>query len=110
MIYSKERRQEVLRACEAGQGTREVALRFQVSESWVRRVKQEHREQGKTAPRTTRNRTPRWHAIEEDIRRTVETNPDLTLAELQKELGTDLSLPTLCRALQQLRLTLKKKF
>jgi len=40
----------------------------------------------------------------------VETNPDLTLAELQKELGTDLSLPTLCRALQQLRLTLKKKF
>ena len=109
MIYSKERRQEVLQACEDGQGTREVAARFKVSESWVRRVKQEYREHGKTAPMTTRKRAPRWRAIEDEIRRAVETTPDLTLAELKEELGTELSLPTLCRALQQLRLTLKKK-
>ena len=109
MIYSKERRLEVLRACDAGQGTREVALHFNVSESWVRRVKQEYREQGKIAPRTTRNRVPKWRAIEDDIRRAVEATPDLTLAELKEELGTDLSLPTLCRALQQMHLTLKKK-
>lgn len=48
--YSKEFRRDVLRACDAGGGTREVAVRFDVSESWVRRIKQERRDQGKTAP------------------------------------------------------------
>ena len=48
--YSKEMRREVLVACDRGEGTRAVALGFQCSESWVRRVKQEHRELGKTAP------------------------------------------------------------
>jgi hypothetical protein len=58
MIYSKERRGEVLAACDAGKGTREVALLFVVSESWVRRIKQERRESGKVAPKLTRDRTP----------------------------------------------------
>ncbi|QDS98865.1 hypothetical protein [Adhaeretor mobilis] len=38
LAYSKEFRREVLAACDAGGGTREVALRFDVSESWVRRI------------------------------------------------------------------------
>ena len=58
--YSKEFRRDVLAACDAGEGTRSVALRFDVSESWVRRVKQERREQGKVAPLSTRRR--RWHS------------------------------------------------
>jgi hypothetical protein len=33
-IYSKGRRREVLAACDAGEGTRAVALRFGCSESW----------------------------------------------------------------------------
>ena len=43
--YSKEFRGEVLAACDRGRTTREVATNFNVSESWVRRVKQERREQ-----------------------------------------------------------------
>lgn len=39
--YSKEFRGEVLAACDRGRSTREVATYFNVSESWVRRVKQE---------------------------------------------------------------------
>jgi transposase len=58
--YSKEFRRDVLRSCDAGVGTREVALRFDVSESWVRRIKQERRDQGKTAPKTTRSRRKVW--------------------------------------------------
>lgn len=108
--YSKEFRRDVLRACDDGGGTRAVALRFGVSESWVRRIKQERRETGKVAPSTTRNRTPQWRAIEDDIRRVVKEQPDLTLEELRTELGTELSRTTLCRALQVLKLTLKKKF
>jgi transposase len=52
--YSKEMRREILAACDRGEGTRAVALRFRCSESWVRRVKQERRELGKTAPLLTR--------------------------------------------------------
>ena len=42
--YSKEFRREILSACDEGLGTREAAVRFKVSESWVRRIKQERRE------------------------------------------------------------------
>ena len=107
--YSKEFRRDVLRACDSGEGTRSVAVRFDVSESWVRRIKQERRESGKVAPLTTRNRTPKWKAIADDIQRVVKEQPDLTLDELKIELGTKLSRSTLCRALQSLKLTLKKK-
>jgi transposase len=107
--YSKERRREVLAACDAGEGTKAVALRFHVSESWVRRIKQERRETGKTAPLTTRCRIPKWRAIESQIREAVRQQPDITLRELQQRLGTLLSVQSLCRALHELKLTFKKK-
>mgnify|MGYP003338957341 CR=1 FL=1 len=44
--YSKEFRGEVLAACDAQEGTRVIAVRFQVSESWVRRIQQQRRETG----------------------------------------------------------------
>jgi transposase len=106
--YSREFRRDVLAACDAGEGTQAVALRFRCSESWVRRVKQERREQGKIAPSTTRRRTPRWLAEADRIRQCLRKRPDLTLCELKQELGTTLSVYTLCRALKRLRLTLKK--
>ena len=109
MIYSKEFRRQILSACDGGLGTQAVALKFEVSESWVRRVKQERREQGKLGPATKRKRTPKWAAEAERIRAATEKTPDLTLDELRTELGTSLSRSTLCRALRQLKLTLKKK-
>ena len=107
--YSKEFRGEVLAACDRGGGTREVATRFNVSESWVRRVKQERRELNKVAPLLTRRRVPLWAPLAERIQAAVAQKPDITLRELKAELGTDLSLATLCVALQRLRLTFKKK-
>lgn len=108
--YSKEFRREVLAACDSGKGTREVALHFDVSESWVRRVKQERRELGKTAPKLTRNRTPEWAAYTDRIIEIYSARPDTTLVELRAELDTHLSTSTLCVALQKLKLTFKKKF
>jgi transposase len=99
-----------LKACDAGEGTRAVATRFDVSESWVRRIKQERREQGKLAPLKTRKRTPKWAVHAERIVVLIRQTPDLTLEELKTQLHTTLSVQTLCRALQQLRLTLKKKY
>ena len=107
--YSKEFRGEVLSACDSGKGTREVALLFDVSESWVRRVKQERRELGKTAPLLKRNRTPKWAEYSDQIMAIYAARPDTTLAELKEELGTTLSRSTLCIALRKLKLTFKKK-
>ena len=107
--YSKEFRREVLAACDKDGGTREVATRFDVSESWVRRIKQERRELGKTAPCLTRNRIPEWAVYSDQIIAIYAARPDTTLKELKEELGTKLSTKTLCIACQKLNLTFKKK-
>ena len=107
--YSKEFRGQVLAACDRGRSTREVATYFDVSESWVRRIKQERRELNKTAPLLTRRRIPLWAAFTDQIRELIQRKPDLTLRELKAELQTDLSVQTLCTALQRLRLAVKKK-
>ena len=107
--YSKEFRGEVLAACDRGRTTREVATYFNVSESWVRRVKQERRELNKVAPCLTRRRTPLWAPLADQMLEAIRRQPDLTLRELKAELGTELSVQTLCTALKRLRLTVKKK-
>jgi hypothetical protein len=50
----------------------------------------------------------RHHA--ERIAEAVEKHPDATLADLREYLGLDMSVPTLARALQALRITFKKKY
>ena len=57
MAYSKEFRAQVLAACDRGLGTQAVALKFEVCESWVRRIVQQRRETGQIAAKT--KRTPR---------------------------------------------------
>jgi hypothetical protein len=42
------------------------------------------------------------------MREVIRAKPDLTLRELKAELGTDLSVQTLCTALKRLHLTVKK--
>jgi len=111
--YSKEFRRDVLSACDVGGGTREVALRFGVSESWVRRIKQARREQGQLAPKTTRDRRPTWEPHAEWILAQLDQRPDIYLRELQaaaqKELGWEVSDVTLSRACRALRRTRKKR-
>jgi transposase len=102
----------VLAACDAGGGTREVALRFDVLESWVRRVKQERREQGKVAPSTTRYRRKSWEPYAEWLLAKLDARPDIYLRELQaaarEEIGWQVSDVTLSRACRALARTRKK--
>ena len=111
--YSKEFRRDVLAACDAGEGTRSVALRFDVSESWVRRIKQERREQGKVAPLSTRRRRKIWEQYAEWLLMKLDERPDIYLRELQAaaqaELGWEVSDVTLSRACRALRRTRKKR-
>ena len=111
--YSKEFRRDVLAACDAGEGTRSVALRFEVSESWVRRIKQERREQGKIAPLSTRRRRRICEPHAEWLLAKLDKRPDIYLRELQAaaqaELGWEVSDVTLSRACRALRRTRKKR-
>lgn len=113
MPYSKEFRGEVLAACDADEGTRAVALRFNVSESWVRRIKQQRRETGQVAPKLTRQRQPKWHDWADWLLKKITERPDIYLRELQVELkverGESVSLQTICNACRSLERTRKKR-
>ena len=67
--YPMEFRAAVLAACDAEadtkEGTKAIGLRFKVSESWIRSIKQQRRETGKIAPQTAAPRLPKWHAWSE---------------------------------------------
>lgn len=111
--YSKEFRRDVLQACDEGGGTREVALRFGVSESWVRRIKQRRRETGQVAPKTTRRRRPSWAAWADWLKVAVARTPDAYLRELKtrlkQERGIEASESVISAACAALKLTRKKR-
>jgi len=108
--YSMDLRLRVLKDTDAGQSTREVALKYDVSESWVRRLKQRRRESGEVAPRSSRNhRQPKWLAVADQLQSLVREKSDITLRELRDALDENVSIQSLSRALRQLQLTFKKK-
>jgi transposase len=111
--YSREFRGEVLAACDTNQGTQAVALRFNVSESWVRRIKQQRRETGQVAPKTAAPRQPKWSAWADWLVAKISARPDIYLRELQAELkqerGEDVCLMTICNACQALEQSRKKR-
>jgi transposase len=107
--YSMDLRERVLRDSDAGLMADAVAERYHVSGSWVRWLKQRRRETGEVAPRSQRygprrKLEPHVHTLAA----LIQEQPDRTLAELQEALGVPVSLPTICRAVQQLGLRVKK--
>jgi transposase len=108
--YSVDLRRRVLAMCDEEESTKEVAQTFDVSESWVRRLKQRRRELGTIEP--LRRTLPDQHKLtpqdREQLRHLVDRQPDATLAELNQRLGNKVSVTTLWRALRDLRLSLKK--
>ena len=107
--YSLDLRERVLADCDSGHSNDAVAQKYQVSAAWIRRLKQRRRESGTIEPRVRRGPSPRLAAHAERLENLVEQRPDATLQELREALGVQASVPTLCRALQHLRLTVKKK-
>lgn len=108
-----EVRAQVLAACDADEGTRAIAVRFQVSESWVRRIKQQRRETGQIAPKKPPPQEPKWKAWADWLMAKVADRPDVYLrelqAELQAELGEKVCLMTICNACNGLELSRKKR-
>ena len=111
--YSTEFRGEVLAACDANEGTRVIAVRFKVSESWVRRINQQRRETGQIAPKKAAPRTPQWQAWADWLVAKITARPDIYLrelrAELKQERGEEVCLMTICNACRALEQSRKKR-
>ena len=109
--YSMDLRERVVAACDEGADTRaEVAERFSVSESWIRRLLQRRRETGSIAPKPRGGgRPPAFDAAADGrLREAVAAAPDATLKELAVQVGVACGPSVTDRALRRLRITRKK--
>ena len=110
--YSRDLRERVVAACDEGGDTRaEIAERFSVSESWVRRLLQRRRETGSITPKPRGGGQPPAFAGEaaERLRQAVAADPDATLKELAGASGVACSTSAVDRALKRLGITRKKR-
>ena len=116
MTYSLDLRQRIVAAVERGRGTkREIAKFFNVHESFIYKLLSQKRAQGHLAPLphgggAKAKLSESQRLVLADL---VAATPAATLAELAQQVkqktGVAVSPSTLCRSLQALGLTLKKK-
>ncbi|MGH9786331.1 MAG: helix-turn-helix domain-containing protein [Terriglobia bacterium] len=112
--YSMDVRRRVLGMCESGRTTREVASVLDVSESWVRRLKQRKRESGSIEPRPTGGRrhghfdAGRLEQLEAWLRQHPDSTLEWLQARVQREMQLRCSLMAVCRAIKKLGWSLKK--
>ena len=109
--YSPDLRQRVVAACDACDGTREeIAARFSVTTSWIRKLFRQRRATGSIDPRP--HGGGRSLAFDEAavarLREAVRADSDATLHELARASGVDCSVPAVHRTLKRLGLTRKK--
>jgi transposase len=111
--YDAEFRGAVLAACDTNEERRTIALRFNVSESWLRRIQQQRRETGQIAPKKAAPRQPKWQAWADWLVAKIAARPDIYLRELQADLkserGEVVCLATICAACRALEQSRKKR-
>ena len=108
--YSVDLRKRVLADCDAGLKTKQVAAKYDVSRSWVRRLKQKRRETGSIAPRPSSGGRP---AIivgtrRERLKQLLAEHPDATLDELHRRLRLKCCRSTVHNTVVALGLSYKK--
>ena len=109
MAYSMDFRQKVMDACDGGAGTQEVAERFGVSASWVRRLKQWRRERGSIAARPCGGSRAKLQSSDETaIAAHFAAHADTTIEQLAAALGTKVSVITVWRTARRLGYRFKK--
>jgi transposase len=109
--YSIDLRERVVTACDTGDGTREqIAARFSVSVSWVRKLIRRRRQTGSIAPRPRGGgRAPAFDAeAGRRLREAVRADDDATLEELAGAAGVSCCASAVHRALERLGITRKK--
>jgi transposase len=106
--YSQDLRDRILAAYDRGMKTKQIAVMFNVSRSWSRRVKQRRREHGETSPRKVGS--PGVFKVDRTrLTELVREDPDATLMELRDRLGVRCAISTICVALRKLGWSFKKR-
>lgn len=108
--YPTKVRELVLDGYEQSVTTAKIARRLQVSKSWVRGVNQRWREQKlRGAIQQKHGPDPKFdQARRRELGELVRKTPDATLEELKKQLTLPVSISTIWRTLNDMKLTLKK--
>lgn len=108
--YPNKLRELVLDCYEEGLGTTEIAKRFKVSCDWVRRVRRRWLQDDiRTVIQQKHGPDPLMDTIRrEELARLVDQTPDSTLEELKKQLLFPVSISTVHRTLNEMKLSLKK--
>lgn len=107
--YSVDLRMRVLSDFEEGISPVELASRYRVALSWIYKLAEQQRELGHIRPLSgNAGRPAKLAAHAGQLRQIVAQYPDATLADLRQKLDIPVGISTLCRALQALKLTLKK--
>jgi transposase len=112
--YSEDLRQRIVSAIEAGEEKAKVAKQYKVGVATINRYLRLQREQGSLAPKTvggSQSLVEQYH-LAPKLRQQVKDHKDATLEEhvalLSKSEGVKLSVATMHRAFQRLKLTRKK--
>lgn len=109
--YSIDLRQRVVAAYDAGEGTQEqLAARFAVSYSWVRKILRRRRDTGSIEPKPHGGGHAKAFDAEagDRLRQAVRDEPDATLAELAGACGVACSPSAVHQTLDRLGITRKK--
>ena len=109
--YSTDLRLRVVSAYDAREGTQEqVAARFAVSLSWVRKLLRQRRDTGSIDPKPHGGgHAPAFDpAADAKLRQAVRDDSDATLEELGHAAGVACGASTVYRALDRLGITRKK--
>jgi transposase len=103
-------RELVLESYDEGLETDEIAKRFKVSADWARRVRRRWLEHNvRTVIQQKHGPDRLMDAIRrQQLEQLVEQTPDATLEELKGQLTFPVSISTIARTLNEMKLTLKK--
>ena len=109
--YSLDLRRRVVAAYDEGEmSVAQLATRFRVKRWWIYDLLRLRRESGSIMPRQGKTGPkPKLAEYWEPLRKAVQETPDATLEELRENLGLVVSISTLWRALNDMKLTFKKK-
>lgn len=104
-------RKKMLAAVERGESKASVARRFEVSERGLRNFIQRYRERGTLEPNKPGPKQPikLISADDDTMRALIEADPGITLQRIAEQLSVRVAESTVCRRLQKLNITLKKK-
>lgn len=110
-MLHNEARELLVRGYEKSGDVKGIASAYSVSERTVYRLAQQKRETGSVALRTSQRGRKRVLTEEdkENIRKSMDENPDSTVEELREKFGLAASYSSVERAIHAMGYTLKKK-